>query len=75
MRAAVLLLSDTGLNKTTQEKNSVQFSAYCIFSSCLGTAKLTITKQNIPVGSVIVEVMFTGCTQNVAGEAKAGNII
>ena len=48
--------------------------AYCTFSSCPVTARLSITKQNIHADSVIVEVMFTGSTQHITGETKARHI-
>ena len=76
--AAVLLLSAGHWKKQVQSRK--QFSsifradAYCTFSSCPVTAKLSITKQNIHADSVIVEVKFTGSTQHVTGETKARNI-
>ena len=66
--------------KKQDQSSKKQFSsifradAYCTFSSCLVSAKCTITNQNIHTDSVIVEVMFTGSTQHVTGKTKARNI-
>ena len=65
-----------------QDQSRKQFSSifredtYCTFLSCLVTAKLTITNQNmyIHMDSVILEVMSTGSTQHVTGETKTRNI-
>ena len=62
-------------DQSRKEYSSIfRADAYCTFSSCPVTAKLTITKQNVHVDSVIVEVRFTGSTQHVTGETKARNI-
>ena len=46
--------------------------AYCTFSSCPVTAKLSITKQNIHADSVIVEVKFCVCVCVCVGVGVGG---
>ena len=61
-------------NSQKQHGPIFRAEAYCTFSNCPLTAKLTIRNENLQTDNVIVQVRFTGCIQHSTEETQAQKI-